>query len=159
MLDMDHAVRPGSGEMHQAHGLVVRASARPGDAGDRHGHLCLRPRHGALRHRLGHRLGHRAMGLDQGGGHGDQIALGGVAVGDEAPVDHGGRARHRRQRPGHQPARAALGRGDHQALGRGLGNHLLSKGGDIVGEHQGFPKRRRVGLDHYRFGLTQSELR
>src|SRR5665811_496231 len=118
-LMMHRPLGTAGGEMHQPDRLLGRAATWTGTAGDgdrkaRIGVSQRAPGHGA-----GDVLAHRAMLLDQPIGDSQHLALGGVLVGDEAPVKHVRRAGDRRQRRRDEPAGAGLRGGDEIAFGPG----------------------------------------
>ena len=149
MLD---AVRTGAAEMDQADRLLRRAAAGAGDAGDRHGQI-----DAASAPRAPSAMA-RATGSDtapcgsiRSGRHAQHLGLGGVAVGDEAPVDDGRRPRDGRQGARDQPAGAAFGRRHRPAARRARRrSRRRARRLDIVREHAAFPiacaSRSRVGL-------------
>jgi|GEM_PF-4940204 len=167
--DVDHAGRAGGGEVDQAHGLVRRAPAGAGDAGDGDRHAGPGAPERALGHGPRDRLRHRAVRFDHGRRDAQHLRLRGVAVGDDSTVQHRRGSRNGGDRPGDQSSGAALGAGRGQAPGGAFLDHASRQRLDVVGEHDALSEPaasharlapRRVGgiirggheRDHHRHG-------
>ena len=119
-------------DMHQPDRLFIAAAARTGDAGDRDRQLRRGIADGAFRHGAGHRFRDRAMLADQvAAGTPSKSCLASVGIGDKAALEDVRRAGDLGQQAGDQPAGAAFGRGDLQALGARVRQQLFGTGKKI----------------------------
>ena len=95
-------------EVDEADGLGGSSAARPGNARDRHCDIGVRVGEGAFRHGLRHRLADGSVSGDQVRRDSQELGLGFVRIGDEAPLHHrrgsgdlGQESRHEAARPIH----------------------------------------------------------
>ena len=132
---VQHTPVAAGGEVDEAGGLVLAVAARAGDAGDRDAEPT-RPALGDARdHGAGDLLAHRAVGVDQGARHAEQLGLGLVGIGDNAAVDDVRRSRNRGQRAADQAAGARFGRHQHDTLAPAGVEHATGEIEDRVVEH------------------------
>ena len=120
----EHASGCGPAEPHRADRLFRAAAGGAGDAGDGHRPVRMGIDHRACRHGARHRLAHRTVFLDQRGRYAQQLAFGGVGVGDKTALEPLARARQVGAGCGNQSAGAALGRGQHAARGEQVGGNI-----------------------------------
>ena len=118
-------------KMHQANRLAGPAAARTCDAGDGDHEIgfCLAER--AARHGLGGFAADGAVLAQDVRRHAQHLLLGRVRIGDEAAIEHVGRAGDLGERARHQAAGAGFGGGDFPAAGAGSRQH-----GDGGGEQR-----------------------
>jgi membrane protein DedA with SNARE-associated domain len=123
------------GEVDQARFVV--GARRAGEAGGGDAEIGPGVGQGPFGHGAGDRLGDGAVRLQHRFRHAQQLVLGLVGIGDEAPLEGVGQIGHVRQHGGEQAAGAAFGGGQLQLAVAGGGKDGLGQVVDLVGNRGG----------------------